>query len=210
MSTDQLTKQQLYESVKLLIESPEAHIHLNQHKLYTLVSIAFQYLLFQSTKDPGYYIIRTEDHQLLDKLARKAKDPSTRKFLDRLGQTRRLKYGGSTFYLDYFQMSTWAQTNDLPKERIKAAMVVKNASPTPLSDSPYLQEITDLRAEGVEISDFNYLSVLQEFVPKTISIAFEVDFPKTEKIHFPFIKKDDHKGLSGVKISKDVNFEDLN
>ena len=82
--SDQLSKKDLYESVKTLVELNQPHIHLNQHKLFTLFSIAFQYMLFRSTKVPGAYIIRVEDSQLVDKLQRRAKDPSTRKFLQAL------------------------------------------------------------------------------------------------------------------------------
>ena len=77
MSGD-ITKQDLYEGVKTLIETDALHIHLTQQKLFTLFSVGFQYLLFESTRNPGAYIIRVEDGYLADKLAKKSKDPSTR------------------------------------------------------------------------------------------------------------------------------------
>lgn len=202
-----LTKEQLYNSVKALIENSNPHIHLNQHKLYTLVSLAFQYILFQSTKNPGYYIIRVEDHGLLDKMIRKAKDPTTRKFLRQISDSRKFKYGQSTFFLDYFQMSSWAQTNDLAKDKVKAALIVKNASATPLSDSPYLQELGEIRSEGNEISDEYYITSLQEFAPKTIAVAYEVQYEKSVPMHFDWIKKEE-TALSGVKISKSISFNE--
>ena len=79
-----LDKSTLYEAVKTLVEHPAKHIHLDQQKLFTLFSIAFQYILFRSTKHPGHYIIRIEDPSLAEKLARKAKDETTRKFIGRL------------------------------------------------------------------------------------------------------------------------------
>ena len=79
-----LNKNDLYESVKALVECESSHIHLHQHKLFTLFSVAFQYLLYMSTKKPGAYIIRIEDSQLAEKIARKAKDLSSRKFLQTL------------------------------------------------------------------------------------------------------------------------------
>ena len=71
----QLSKKDLYESVKTLVETKDQQILLGQHKLYTLFSIAFQYMLFLSTKNPGGYIIRIENSQLAEKLTKKSKRP---------------------------------------------------------------------------------------------------------------------------------------
>ena len=87
-----LSKEDLYESVKTLVETEEEHIHLDQQKLFTLFSVAFQYLLFKSTKEPGAYILRIEDSALAEKLAKKSKDPSTRRFVQSLLLPRKLKY----------------------------------------------------------------------------------------------------------------------
>ena len=113
MSRKDLTKELLYEGVKTLLESNKNHIHLPQQKLYTLFSLAFQYMLYNSTKDAGAYIIRIEDGQLAEKLARKAKDDVTRKFMQRLMLPRRLKYGNSTFYLDFFHIGSWSTVNEI-------------------------------------------------------------------------------------------------
>ncbi|MEX1099848.1 MAG: hypothetical protein WEB87_05450, partial [Bacteriovoracaceae bacterium] len=91
MSYRDLTKEALYEGVKLLVDSDSSHIHLPQQKLYTLFSIGFQYLLYKSTKEAGHYIIRVEDSYLLDKLQKKSKDQSTRRFMQSLALPRRLK-----------------------------------------------------------------------------------------------------------------------
>lgn len=203
---DQITKQQLYESVKALVEAPEPHIHLDQHKLYTLVSVAFQYLLYSSTKNPGHYLIRVEDHPLLDKMIRKAKDPTTRKFLQRLSDGRKFKYGKSTFILDYFQMSSWSLTNDLAKNQIKAAMIVKNASSTPFADSRYLQELNELREEGSNLPDNHYLESLKTFVPRTITIAYDQEVKDSHVIRFPWIKRNE-ASLAGVRIAKDLSID---
>ena len=67
MSSRDLSRNDLYESVKLLVESPnQKALHLTQHKLYSLFSVAFQYILFRSTKEPGAYIIRLENSNLVD------------------------------------------------------------------------------------------------------------------------------------------------
>ena len=73
-SKKDLDKTTMYEAVKSLLEEEAPHLHLDQQKLFTLFSIAFQYILFRSTKYPGHYIIRIEDSFLADKLARKAKE----------------------------------------------------------------------------------------------------------------------------------------
>jgi len=116
MNKQDLTKKVLYDAVKTLVETSDQHIHLNQHKLFTLFSIAFQYILFISTKKPGHYIIRIEDAMLTDKLVRKSKDTTTRKFLQSLILPRKLRYGKSMFHLDFFNMNSWSKTMELPRE----------------------------------------------------------------------------------------------
>jgi hypothetical protein len=134
MSRD-LSKQDLYESVKTLVEAENhPHLILPQQKLFTLFSLAFQYLLFMSTKKPGAYVIRVEDSQLADKLARKSKDPSTRKFIQSLLLPRKLKYGKSVFFLDFFHVGSWNLTSDIPREKLKGALIVKNTSSKPMDD----------------------------------------------------------------------------
>jgi len=211
MSKKEISKEVLYEGVKMLVDCPDAHIHLPQQKLYTLFSLGFQYLLFMSTKDPGHYIIRVEDSYLLEKLQHKAKDEISRKFITRLALPRKLKYQNSTFHLDFFNFSTWNNTNDIPKEKIKAALVVKNASKKPVGfgfdDS---EEDEQLKAIMASLPENYYIESLKEFVPKTITIAFDEELNGVTKINFPFIKEEPREKLAkGVSISDDVNFDDL-
>lgn len=199
-----ISKNDLYESVKALVEVEDKHIHLNQHKLFTLFSIAFQYLLYRSTKKPGAYIIRIEDSMLMDKLTKKAKDPSSRKFLQALALPRKFKYNKSVFYLDFFHIATWKMTNEIPQEKIQAALIVKNSSSRPM-DSKQDDDSDEEKDELLSVLPENYfLTSLQEFVPKTITIAYEQEFTDVTPVEFPFIKKDQEKALSGVKISKDI------
>jgi hypothetical protein len=207
MASSDLKKEVLYESVKTLLECDAPHIHLFQQKLFTLYSLAFQYLLFMSTKEKGHYIIRIEDSFLADKLTKKSKDENTRKFMDKLIIPRRMRYGDSTFHLDYFNLSTWAGTNDLPKDKVKAALVVKNTSNNPVieeGDFRHLEE--NLALENAEALPKNYyLTSLQSFCPKTIVIAFDHEFEGVERIGFPFIKDKDQETVSGVKISQEID-----
>lgn len=208
MSSD-LSKQDLYEGVKTLIETDAVHVHLPQQKLFTLFSIGFQYMLFQSTRKPGAYIIRVEDGHLAEKLAKKAKDPSTRKFMQSLLIPRKLKYEKSVFYLDYFHLGSWNLTSDIPKEKIQAALVVKNTSSKPLFELEVSEE-EDSSSKAIidTIKNHDYLKILMEFVPKTITIAFEESFEGTTPIHFPFIKKEKERTVSGVTINDDVDWDD--
>lgn len=209
-----LSKDQLYESVKCLLESDYKHIHLSQQKLYTLFSIAFQYLLFQASRTPGHYIIRVEDSFLADKLARKAKDESTRKFLSRMLIPRKLKFEQSMLHLDFFNLSSWSMTNEIAKDKIKAALIVKNTSHKPMIDETdyrSLQTSADLnevqKQEEHLFGEHFYLESLLDFLPKTITIAFEQDFPfPLEKIQFPFIEESVEL-VKGVKISSDVKLD---
>ena len=207
MSNKDLTKEELYQGVKQIIETESNHIHLCQQKLYTLFSVAFNYLLFESERNPGHYIIRVEDNYLLEKLTRNSKDLSSRKFLQKLNLPRRLKYGNSMFHLDFFSFTTWANTNELPKQKVKGALVVKNANRQVMQDIPEDEEVQAVLASMPK--DY-YLKSLQDFVPNIISIAFQEEFEGMEKIKFPFIKDESHlKPLRGVQISGDINFDDL-
>ena len=210
MSKNDLAKETLYEGVKTLIESEAPHIHLPQQKLYTLFSIGFNYLLFRSTKEAGHYIIRVEDSYLLEKLQRKSKDTTTRNFLQKLALPRKFKYGGSVFHLDFFNLSTWANTNELPKDKIKAALIVKNASKKPIGMDIAEDEDEQTKTLLANLPDDFYMSSLAEFVPKTITIAFDEILPGAQEIKFPFIVDEPkEKVASGVKISSDLNIDDF-
>ena len=203
-----LNKSNLYEAVKTLVESPTPHMHLNQQNLFTLFSIAFHYILFRSTKHPGHYIIRIEDSLLAEKLARKAKDETTRKFMGRLLVPRRLAYGNSTFHLDYFPLATWGVTKDLPKERIQGAIIVKNTSHNPLIEESDFRHITE-DEQAIQLFGKNYyLTTLQDIAPTTITIAFEEEFEGLETIEFDFIEEKSERYVDGVTISGDFQIED--
>jgi hypothetical protein len=203
-----LEKADLYEAVKTLVECQSKHIHLSQQKLFTLFSIAFQYILFKSTKTPGHFIIRIEDPFLAEKLARKAKDETTRKFMTRLMIPRRLAYGSSTFHLDYFPLATWGVTKDISKEKIQGAIIVKNTSHNPLIEETDFRHVS-LDEQAVELfGSHYYLTSLMDNSPKTITIAFNENFDDTEKIEFAFIEESSEKMVDGVQISNDVQFED--
>jgi hypothetical protein len=202
MSGD-ITKSDLYEGVKTLVESSEEHIILPQQKLFTLFSIGFQYLLFQSTKKPGAYIIRVEDGILADKLAKKSKDPSTRKFIQSLLIPRKLKYEKSVFYLDYFHHASWNLTNDIPKDKIQAALIVKNTSTKPM---------TEIHSDDVDILEQipvdHYINSLKTFTPRTILISIDEKSENAAPIIFPFIKKEKDKTISGVTINDNLDWDE--
>lgn len=207
-SKKDLDKSTLYEAVKTLVESPAQHIHLDQQKLFTLFSIAFQYILFRSTKHPGHYIIRIEDSMLAEKLARKAKDETTRKFMGRLMVPRRLAYGNSTFHLDYFPLATWGVTKDLPKEKIQGAIIVKNTSHNPLIDESDFRHITE-DEQAIQLFGKNYyLNSLMEIAPTTITIAFDEEFEGLETIQFDFIEEKSERLVDGVVISDDIQIDE--
>lgn len=206
-----LSKEDLYNSVKTLVETEDKHIHLDQQKLFTLYSIAFQYLLFRSTKKPGAYILRIEDSALADKLARKSKDSSTRRFMQSLMLPRKLKYQQSTFYLDFFHVGSWSLTADIPKDRIQGALVVKNTSNKPMTEIDF-----DEQEEGevdlmANLPKDYFLTSLTEFIPKTLTIAYgwenESGLP-LKQIQFPFIKKERER-VAGLTLSKEIDIEEI-
>jgi hypothetical protein len=203
-----LDKSTLYEAVKILVEHPAKHIHLKQQKLFTLFSVAFQYILFLSTKHPGHYIIRIEDTLLAEKLARKGKDETTRRFLSRLIVPRRLTYGNSTFHLDYFPLATWGITKDLPKEKIQGAIIVKNTSHNPLIDETDFRHVSEDEHAVSLFGKHYYLDTLMNISPRTVTIAFNETYEGTEEIEFDFIEDSSERTVDGVRISGDVQFED--
>lgn len=210
MAQRNLSKEVMYEGVKSLVEVEANHVHLSQQKLYTLYSLAFNYFLYMSGKDPGHYIIRVENSYLLEKLIRKAKDDTSRKFLQKMALPRKLKYGNSTFHVDFFNFSTWANTNDLPKDKIKGALIVKNASKSPIG-----HDFTETDDEAVletlkALPPHYYVQSLQEFVPKTITIAFEEKFEGMQELRFPFIKDEEaNKAVKGVSIAGDIDLDKI-
>jgi hypothetical protein len=203
-----LDKSTLYEAVKAIVEHPAKHIHLDQQKLFTLFSIAFQYVLFRSTKHPGHYIIRIEDSMLAEKLAKKAKDETTRRFISRLIIPRRLVYGSSTFHLDYFPLATWGVTKDLPKEKIQAAIIVKNTSHNPLIEESDFRHINEDEQATQLFGEHYYLNSLKDIAPKTLTIAFNEEFEGLEPVRFDFIEESSERYVDGVKISGDIQFEE--
>lgn len=208
MMKKDLDKATLYEAVKTLVECPENHLHFTQQKLFTLFSVAFQYILFRSTKYPGHYIIRIEDSLLAEKLARKAKDETTRKFMGRLLIPRRLSYGNSTFHLDYFALSSWGVTKDLPREKIKGSIIVKNTQHNPLIDEADFRNVTQDEQAMALFGKHYYLNSLREISPKTITIAFDEDFDGLFEVKFPFIEEKSERLVDGVTLSEDVYLDD--
>ncbi|MDA8793381.1 hypothetical protein N9N67_09050 [Bacteriovoracaceae bacterium] len=211
-----LDRQTLYESVKSLVENESKHILLAQPKLFTLFSIAFQYLLYRSTKEPGDYIIRIEDSMLANKLTRKAKDEITRKFMNKILLPRKLKYEKSCFYLDFFHIGSWAITKELKQNRIKGALVVKNTSFNPLidnnlnmTDEDETDEVSE-SSQSIELPENFFVTSLTHFVPKTITIAYGAEIEGLEPINFGFIKpEEDFELPSDVKISSSVDLDSL-
>jgi hypothetical protein len=209
MSNGDLTNKELYEGVKFLVDSEKHdHVHLSQHKLFTLFSLAFQYLLYKSTKSPGAYIIRIEDSMLAEKLARKAKDSSSRKFLRTLLLPRKYKYQKSTFYLDFFHIGSWGLTAEIPKGKLKAALIIKNTSSRPMNEMDLVEDEEGNTVHNPLPPQY-YLNSLKEAVPRTITIAFEEEFENSHDIIFPFIKKDETKTISGVTLSSELDWEKL-
>lgn len=203
MSKADLKRDTLYEGVKSIIDLDTPHIHLTQQKLYTLFSVAFNYFLFQSQKNPGHYIIRVENSQLLEKLIRKSKDESSRRFLSKLALPRKLKYERSMFHLDFFHLSSWAKTNELPKDKVKGALIVKSTHKSPMQ---YFLEDED--SPAFDLPQNYYHESLLSFVPQTIAIAFDEALENTECLAFDFIKEEPHENLAkGVNLYHDIDLD---
>lgn len=202
-----LSKEDLYEGVKTLVDNDQPHIQLTQHKLFTLFSVAFQYLLYRSTKEPGAYIIRIENSALAEKLSRKAKDDTSRKFLNSLLLPRKLKYGKSMFFIDFFHVGSWNLTNEIPQSKLKGALIVKNTSSTPMSDlfSEDTESDEAQRQLLEQLPEHYYTTMLKEIVPQTITICTD-PIDELSELRFPFIK-DSEQTLKGVRIASDIVLE---
>jgi hypothetical protein len=206
-----LNKNLLYEAVKTLVEQEDhKHLHLCQHKLFNLYSIGFQYLLYRSTKKPGAYVIRIEDSMLAEKISKRAKDPSSRRFLQAMLIPRKLKYEKSMFYLDFFHIGSWNMTNDIPKEKLQGALIVKNTARRPMIEVDENKDEEDVSSSILSnLPKDYYLTSLKDFVPKTILISYGEDYDGTQKVEFPFIKKDPEKSIPGVFFGKDIDPDKL-
>ncbi len=202
MSGSDLTKQDLYDSVKTLVECDAKHIHLPQAKLYTLFSVAFQYMLFRASKEPGHYVIRVEDSYLVEKLIRKAKDPITRKILQKISLPRKMSYEKSIFHLDFFNIGSWHMTNEIPPEKLKGAVIIKNTNSLPVTGEEEEDDIMKNLPPNI------FLTALTNAAPKTITIAFNQEYEGLTKINFPFIKEDQDI-VKGVKISRSINLDSI-
>jgi hypothetical protein len=214
MMKKDLSKQSLYDGVKQLVESTDEHLHLAQPKLYTLFSVAFQYLLFKASKEKGHYILRVEDGQMADKLARRAKDASSRKFMYTLLHNRRMKFKNSVIYLDFFNPKSWTFSQDIPENALKLAVIIKNTSDRPMDptfDSEGATEGPEVpqAVEEVDLPKDFYYTSLKEVAKETIIVAFEQAFESVKNIEFPFIEIEKKKTIGGVTLSEKLDWDKI-
>ena len=74
-----------------------------------------------------------------------------------------------------------------------------------------MTEIHQEETEGEMIHQFppnHFQTSLMNFVPKTITIAFEETFEGTTPLVFPFIKKEKERTASGVTLSDELEWDD--
>lgn len=201
-----MPKEKLYQGVKTLVEAAESHkhFHLPQQKLFTLFSVAFQYMLFKSTKEAGAYIVRIEDSSLAEKLAKRAKDPSTRRFIQSLLLPRKVKYGKSTFFLDFFHLGSWNMTNEIPQDRLRGAIVVKNTNSRPMTEIEMAEEGEEEVTPDINLPADYFVTSLLENVPNTIAIALEKKPEPMTDVEFEFIPKEEER-VKGVTLAKGLN-----
>ncbi|MDH5580570.1 MAG: hypothetical protein OEY33_01570 [Bdellovibrionales bacterium] len=201
-----MDKKLLYEGVKALVDQEDhKHLQLSQQKLFTLFSISFQYFLFKSTKNPGAYVIRIESSALADKLAKRSKDSSTRRFLQALLLPRKLKYGKSIFFLDFFHMGSWNLTKNIPEDRMKGALIVKDTKDRPM------EQVLDDDENNEDLSSLPnnfFLTSLLDTTPETITIFHGDKLESLHSFNFPFIQKEREKALKGVRISEDIQWNE--
>ena len=98
-------------------------------------------------------------------------------------------------------------TNEIPPERIKAALIIKNSSPRPMAELP--DDPTPEVASGLpQLPEDYYLTSLQSFVPKLIMIAYGHHFEDALEVTFPFIKKKKEK-LAGIVLGQGLDLDTL-
>ena len=101
-------------------------------------------------------------------------------------------------------MGSWNMTSEIPRDRIQAALVIKNTSSRPMQEME-TQEIDETSFPDT-IANGQYLKTLMEMSPRTITIAFEESFEGTTQISFPFIKKERERTVAGVTIHDDMEW----
>jgi hypothetical protein len=104
-------------------------------------------------------------------------------------------------------VGSWSITNEVPPEKIKGALIIKNTSSKPMDVSVDDESDEPSIMEGLP-EDY-YLMSLAEFVPKVVVIAFEKEYEGFTQINFPFIKRDKEKTISGVTLSKDMDWDNV-
>ncbi len=84
---------------------------------------------------------------------------------------------------------------------------MKNTTTRPMNDLVEVEDENDILMKNLP-KDY-YLSSLTEFVPRTITIAFDEVYEELSIIEFPFIKKEAEKTISGVTLGKDVSWDNI-
>ena len=95
-------------------------------------------------------------------------------------------------------------TQEIPKDKIQAALIVKNTSTRPMMEIE-VEEVDETSFPDT-IKNGQFLKTLMESAPRTITIAFEENFEGTTKLTFPFIKKEKERTVSGVTIHDDMEW----
>jgi hypothetical protein len=164
-------------------------------------------MLFLSTKNPGAYIIRLENSQLAEKLARKAKDTSTKNFLQSLMLPRKLKFKKSMFFLDFFHVGSWNLTSTVPQEKIKGIIIVKRTPGVDFEINMNMEEEED--NPHAEIPKTHYIDSVDHMKSKVIFIHSEGAKEGYKNVSFPFIKKEEPKSVGGVTIREDIDWDNI-
>ena len=78
----------------------------------------------------------------------------------------------------------------------------------PMEDETTLDDPNSMMALA-NLPENYFVTSLQDIVPKTITIAYDTELENTHKVSFPFIKKEMSKTISGVTISDDLDWDNI-
>ena len=107
--------------------------------------------------------------------------------------------------MDFFHFGTWNLTSEIPPEKIKGSIIVKRGNKNPLDEV----KIEENEEEVNPFPEDYYLTSIAEISPCNIFISHEEPVQGFSEIKFPFIKEEKPKAVSGVKISDDINWDDV-
>ena len=97
-------------------------------------------------------------------------------------------------------------TNEIPKDKLKCAIVVKNTSSRPMTEVDLMEDEEVDPLKELNLPSNYYMTSLIENVPSTIGIALDDKVAQMKDVEFEFIPKEEER-VKGVTLAKGLNLD---